>query len=169
MPASDPRPATAHLDEIEDGGLEHGARYAARWKSLTNAISLYQIGARLVSVPPGKTAWPFHRHLANEELCIIVSGEGEARIGEERIPVRAGHATAHPERGPAHQLINTGREPLVYWCISTMIDPDTFEYPDSGKWGVIGGDAPPGRLGPREISVWFYPDKAGVDYYDAED
>ena len=42
----------------------------------------------------------------------------------------------------AHQLINTGGGELTYVAVSTMIDTDIFQYPDSGKFGAVGGRQP---------------------------
>jgi uncharacterized cupin superfamily protein len=86
-------------------------------------------------VPPGKRAFPLHNHHANEEMFFILQGSGELRVGDERWSVRKGDFIASPPGGPelAHQLINTGGEELQYLAVSTMITPETVEYPDSGK------------------------------------
>ena len=64
-----------------------------------------------------------------------------------------------PCGGPetAHQLVNTGAEPLRYLAISTQIDPEICEYPDSGKIGAYDGDF--FHLGRQD---------AQVDYWDGE-
>ena len=36
-------------------------------------------------VPPGKKAFPFHRHHVMDELFFIVSGEGEYRFGDTTV------------------------------------------------------------------------------------
>ena len=99
-------------------------------------IGTKALGCMLHVVEPGKTAFPFHCHHGNEELFVILSGSGEYRIGEARYPVSAGDICAAPAGGPetAHQLSNTGEEPLKYLGLSTKNDPDVVEYPDSGKF-----------------------------------
>ena len=90
-------------------------------------------------VPPGKKAFPFHRHHVADELFFIVSGTGEYRWGDEVLPVRAGDLVAAAAGTQAHQLINTGSDELRYLGISTMGGVDVVDYPDSGKIAVAAG------------------------------
>jgi mannose-6-phosphate isomerase-like protein (cupin superfamily) len=89
----------------------------------------------LVRIPPGKTACPFHAHTTQWELYVIVSGTGTVRAGRSRQKVKTGDAFMHPP-GEAHQLINTGRRPLVYYIIADNPPVDIFYYPDTGRWGM---------------------------------
>lgn len=156
-----------NLADVDEAGHAPGGDYEASWRSLTNALPMEKLGARLVRVPPGKRAWPLHRHYANEELVIVVSGRGELRLDDDRRPLRPGDCAAFPAEGPAHQIRNTGSEDLLYWCVSTQITPDVFDYPDSGKFGVVAGGAPPGKLGERAHSRWHRTEDV-VDYWDDE-
>ncbi len=98
------------------------------------------IGANSASieVPPGKSACPFHNHHVEDEMFIILEGEGTYRFGDESYPIKAGDVLGAPAGGPetAHQLINTG----AVRCATTAFRPcrstDVCEYPDSGKFGV---------------------------------
>jgi uncharacterized cupin superfamily protein len=122
-------------------------------------MGLKMLGCTLHVVGPGATAYPFHSHRANEELLVVLSGRGELRYGNATYPAREGDLIGCPTGGPetAHQLINTGDAPLRYLAISTEIDPDVCEYPDSGKVGTYAGDmAHLTRLGHT------------VDYWDGE-
>jgi uncharacterized cupin superfamily protein len=105
-------------------------------------LGLKMLGCTLHELAPGATAYPFHSHRANEELLVVLEGEGELRYGSARHATRAGDLVGCPTGGPetAHQLTNSGRTPLKYLAISTMVDPDICEYPDSGKVGAFAGD-----------------------------
>ena len=48
---------------------------------------------------------------SSEELLLILAGEGEAHIGDERAHVRAGQMAVVPALAP-HGIRNTGTEPL---------------------------------------------------------
>lgn len=88
-----------------------------------------------VTVPPGKTAWPFHSHAAQWEMYLVQSGRGSARSDEGVEDVGPGDCWIVPP-GRAHQLTNTGDEPLVYLVIADHSPADVIHYPDSNKWFV---------------------------------
>ncbi len=153
------------LDWIE---VSHGDRIAFRRKLLGQAAGADQLGCSLFEVAPGKRAWPFHYHFANEEALYILAGAGTLRLGAEEFQVGAGHFVtfrAGPES--AHQLINTGSEPLRYLCFSTLNGPEVCGYPDSGKIGIIAGRAP---VGSGRVSAMrkCFREASEVDYYEGE-
>jgi uncharacterized cupin superfamily protein len=94
-----------------------------------------KLGAGIDIVPPGKRACPYHFHYAQEELFIVLEGEGTLRVAGEMLPIRKGDVIGIPP-GPEypHQIINTSDAPLTYLSISTQEVPEVCEYPDSGKY-----------------------------------
>jgi uncharacterized cupin superfamily protein len=94
-----------------------------------------KLGAGVDIVPPGKRACPYHFHYAQEEMFVILEGEGTLRVAGEMIPIRAGDVIGIPP-GPEypHQIINTSDAPLTYLSFSTQELPEVCEYPDSGKY-----------------------------------
>ena len=117
-------------------------RFGARLASIGTQIGARKLGYNVTAVPPGKRAFPFHSHRANEEMFFVLEGQGEVRIGADRHPVRQGDFIACPPGGPetAHQIVNTGTSELRYLAVSTMLSPEIAEYPDSKKMGVRGED-----------------------------
>jgi uncharacterized cupin superfamily protein len=113
-----------------------GSRFAVQLGEISEALGLKGLGAMLHVVPPGKTAFPYHRHHVCDEMFLILSGAGEDRIGEERLPIRAGDCLGAPAGGSAHQIINTGTEELRYIGFSNHVVAEVVEYPDSGKLSV---------------------------------
>lgn len=113
--------------------------FGANLVSVTQALGLKGLGCMVVSVEPGKRAFPFHNHLGNDEMFIVIEGQGTYRMGAADHPIKAGDICAAPRGGPdtAHQIINTGTGVLRYYGISTMNDPDVVEYPDSGKFAAL--------------------------------
>ncbi|MEM8787951.1 MAG: cupin domain-containing protein [Pseudomonadota bacterium] len=114
--------------------------FAATVASFGHKIGLKGLGVMYIQVDPGKRGFPFHNHLGNDEMFVILEGEGIYRFGDQEHPVKAGDVCGAPRGGPetAHQIINTGDKPLKYLGISTANDPDICEYPDSGKFAAIG-------------------------------
>lgn len=117
-------------------------RFDARRAPLGAALGLKTLGVNVTQVAPGCSAYPFHSHRKNDELFVVLAGRGTLRLGSERHPVQAGDVIGCPAGGPgtAHQLVNTGDEPLRYLAIDSQIDPEICEYPDSGKVGIFCGD-----------------------------
>ena len=117
------------------------ARFEASTARLGSGLGLTRLGCNVTVVPPGKAAYPFHSHRANDELFLILAGRGELRLGAQRHPVAEGDLIGCPagDAGSAHQLINTGQSELRYLAVSSSIEPEVCEYPDSGKVGAYCG------------------------------
>ena len=114
---------------------------------------------RVYELPPGKSAYPYHYHLKNEETFFILRGEGLLRTPEGERTVKAGDLLFFPagETG-AHKLTNTSdTEMLVYIDFDIVHDLDVAVYPDSGKLGIWGKDT--NRI---------YRLDDDVDYYEGE-
>jgi uncharacterized cupin superfamily protein len=160
--------AIVNTNEVDWMELAHGERIAFRRKLLGQAAGAEKLGCSLFEVAPGKRAWPFHYHFANEEALYILAGCGTLRLGAEEFTVGVGHFVSF-RSGPetAHQLINTGSEPLRYLCFSTMHGPEVCGYPDSGKLGIIAGRAP-GGSGRVSAMRKCFREASEVDYYEGE-
>lgn len=147
----------------------HGDAFASKLGQFGPLIGMKQLGCRLVILPPGKKAWPYHNHHVNEEMFVILDGAGTLRLGGQEHPVKMGDVIACPAGGPetAHQLINTGDTDLRYLAISTMLQPDVAEYPDSGKFIVMSGSPPGGEKDVRRL-VHIGRAENSLDYWDGE-
>lgn len=132
--------------------------YESRNASMTKGTSARKLGCGIDIVAPGKQSCPYHLHHAQEEMFVILEGEGTLRVAGEHIPIAAGDVITIPP-GPdfPHHLLNTSDKPLKYLSISTMEEPEICEYPDSRK---IIAWSPHGHIrGRRETSL---------DYWDGE-
>src|SRR5918994_6652065 len=147
-----------HPRVVGDGDLEwsehsHGENFGSLRKQLGSSAGGEKLGCSLYEVPPGRRAWPYHYHLANEEAIYVLEGSGTLRIGGEGIWVSEGDYVAMPVgEGGAPQIINSSETVLRCLCYSPMIEPDVMIYPDSGKVGIFGGDAPGGPKEERTFS-----------------
>lgn len=147
-----------------------GEKFAAQAGRIGAAVGLKKLGAQYYIVPPGKVAAPFHSHLANDELYLVLEGEGRYRFGDESHDVRAGDVMGAPAGGAetAHQLANTGDIPLKYIVFSTRNDPDVCLYPDSDKF-LVAARVPDG--GGMLSAGFHHIGRTGqsLDYYDGEE
>jgi len=145
------------------------AGFEARFAQIAGPLGATKLGCNLTAVPPGKKAWPLHVHHANDEMFVILAGEGTLRFGAERYPVRAGDVIVCPAGNAerAHQLINTGAAELRYLSISTKFYPEVAEYPDSGKIGALSMAAGSGKAPLRPVRLMGRLADS-LDYYDGE-
>ena len=105
-----------------------------------------QAGAKSTSVvyfevDPGKHIGT-HTDSA-EEVVLILAGEGEAVVGDERGPVEAGTLAVIPAMVP-HDVINTGEEPLRvagFFSSSTVVSVFEDPFAPIGK-RIVGTPLP---------------------------
>jgi len=137
---SDTHGPVLNLADVQLGWTSHyGDAFDAKLGGVGYVLGLKKLGCMLHVVQPGKIAFPVHRHHCADELFLILSGTGEYRYGDERLPIKAGDCLAAPAGGPAHQILNTGSEELRYLGISNIVGNDVIEYPNSGKVCVMAG------------------------------
>ena len=134
---------TVDLNEIQlmDSGTEGGPdRVTFPFHSGTGTAST---AAVLFEVEPGN-ALGTHTDSA-EEILLILAGEGEAHVGDERELVTAGQIAVVPAMAP-HGIRNTGDTTLrVLGFFSSSTVVSQFEEPlgpDGEKVAVIGATFP---------------------------
>ena len=112
--------------------------FDARTGDVASVIGARKLGYNITEIAPGSAAFPFHNHRVNEEMFFVLEGGGELRLGSERLALRVGDFIACPpgDQETAHQIVNTGAQPLRFLAVSTVLDPEICEYPDSGKFSV---------------------------------
>ncbi len=154
----------ANLDEVEFTDIEENGYYTSKRAQFSDTIGAKKLGYNLTEILPGKAHCPFHNHHGEEEMFLILEGTGELRFGTERYPIRKHDVIACPTGGTevAHQIINNGTEPLRYLALSTVVEIETCEYPDSNKIMISSG-----RRG--EPGLWkMFPAEGTVGYYHRE-
>ena len=118
-------------DEVPDwGGI--GARRLARAGA--------GLGASIWEIHPGGDYWR-HFHHASDELLIVLRGRPTVGTPEGTRQLNEGDVLPLP-RGPRgdRTIANDTVEVVRVLMISTNIDPEVAEYPDSGKVGIWIGD-----------------------------
>jgi len=124
-----------NVDEVQMQHFERPPLYDAMGARLARGTAARKLGASVDIVQPGKCTCPYHLHYAQEEMFIVLDGEGTLRVAGERLPIKTGDVIFIPA-GPEypHQIINTSDRPIKYLSISTMEHPEICEYPDSNKF-----------------------------------
>lgn len=143
FPEPGPRPsrivslADAPVREREHGDTSCTAR------DLGRAAGSIKTGIKLFSVSPGKLGPPPHCHAAEEELFVVLEGEGTLLLGEDEHAVRPGHVVARPAGTGVAHAFRAGPGGLSFLAYGTREPNDIAYYPRSNKiyWrgvGVIG-------------------------------
>jgi uncharacterized cupin superfamily protein len=138
--------------------------FAVRRARVGRQAGSERLGASVWELPPGQSAYPYHSHLGEEELVVVLSGRPSLRtpVGWRELEPGEVVAFARGERG-AHQLANRSAEPVSFLALSTNGQPDIVLYPDAGKVGV--SERRPDGSG---FGAFFFAD-AAVDYWDGVD
>lgn len=150
------------FDPEFDEPREHDG-FRAKRARIGRQLGIERIGLSLWEIPPGQAAYPFHFHLGEEEVVVVLSGTPTLRTWMERRRLATGDTVRFPcGQDGAHQLLNEGSEPVRVLAISTNGQPDIVRYPDSGKVGVAERD-PQGE----GFQVMFRLENE-VDYWEGE-
>jgi len=155
-----PRPSTivnaADIESVERDGSTVGRRV----RYLGRAAGSSRTGLRLADVLPGKLNAPPHCHSAEDEIFVVLEGDGHLLLWEEdgiaEHPVRAGSVVARPAGTGVGHSFRAGEQGMSVLMYGTRDPNDICYYPRSRKvyftgLGVIA------RLGDS------------LDYWDGED
>ena len=156
VPAPSPRhERIVALADVEPDMTERRhARFAER--ELGRATGSVLTTLSHMTIAAGCEGFPPHCHSLDEELFVILDGEGTLLLGEEEHPVRAGHVIDRPPSTKvAHSFRAADDSDLVYLVYGNLPPNDVCFYPRSGKISFRGVGVM-GRIEP-------------LDYWDGED
>lgn len=154
--APGPRPPTiANVDDVEGKTVER--QHVARTrKDLGRAAGSVSTGIKWIDVRPGKESSTLHCHSADEELFVVLTGDGVLVLDDsEETPVRAGHVVARPPGTGVAHLFRGGAGGMTLLAYGTREPNDLCYYPRSNKI-LFGGVGVMARL-------------QRLDYWDGED
>lgn len=151
----------ANVNEPEfDERRDHPGFRALRAR-VGRQVGAERLGASIWEVAPGEAAYPYHFHLGEEELVIVLAGRPSLRSPDGWRELDEGEIVSFPRgEAGAHQLVNRTAETVRFLSISTNGEPDIVLYPDSGKLGAAER-----RAGGLHA---FFRVTDAVDYYDGE-
>lgn len=111
--------------------------FIARRARLGRQAGSERLGLSAWELGPDQAAYPYHYHLTEEELLIVLSGRPSLRTPDGWRELEQGEVVSF-RRGEtgAHQLHNRTGEVVRFLAISTNGEPDIVIYPDSNKLGA---------------------------------
>jgi uncharacterized cupin superfamily protein len=152
-----------NFDSAPKRPWSRGPLYETLGTRLAGGTAARKLGAGIDTVPPGKRSCPYHFHHTQEEMFVVLEGQGTLRVAGEMLPIVAGDVIFIPP-GPEypHQILNTSDAPLKYLSISTQEMPEICEYPDSNKYNAwIDAEG-------KELFSTIGHRGTAVDYWDGE-
>ena len=137
-PEAGPRPPTVvNVEDVEAVTVER-PRVARTRRNLGRAAGSVTTGIQRVQVFPGKESAPPHCHSMEEEIFVVLDGDGVLLLGEEETPVGAGHVIGRPAgTGVAHSF-RAGEAGLTYLAYGMRDPADVCFYPRSNKVAFRG-------------------------------
>lgn len=137
--------------------------FRCRRARISRQAGAERLGLSLWEVPPGEAAFPYHYHLTEEELMVVLDGRPSLRTSSGWRELEPGDVVSFP-RGEAgvHQVVNRTEGPVRFLAFSPSGEPDVVIQPDSGKLGAF--ERRPDGGGLRK---WFRLED-DVDYYEGE-
>jgi uncharacterized cupin superfamily protein len=137
-PEPGPRPRTiVHLDDVEPDVVDR-ARVARARRELGRAAGAQVSSLNWVRVAPAKLAHPEQCHTLEEKLFVVLSGSGVMVLGDEELPVRAGHVIARPAGTGVAHTFRAGSEELTFLAYGGREPGDICYFPRSGKIALRG-------------------------------
>lgn len=150
-------PSIVNVEQVE-------ARFGGRSRAVGAAAGATLTGLNLNSLPAGEEGAPPHCHSVEEELFVVLGGDGELELWAppdpanqlpvaptERHAVRAGHVVSRPAGTRISHSFRAGPEGMTYLAYGTRDSSDMLWYPRSNKV-VFRGLGVVARL---ELLDWF--------------
>ncbi|MEA2494587.1 MAG: hypothetical protein QOJ29_2498 [Thermoleophilaceae bacterium] len=112
-------------------------------------------------VDPGEAAYPYHAHLTEEEIIVVIKGTPSLRTPAGWRDLEEGEVVVFPtgEQG-AHQIVNRSDETIRFLAFSNSGDPEIVIQIDAGKVGAFERPADGGGM-----KLWFREADA-VEYFE---
>jgi uncharacterized cupin superfamily protein len=137
------------ISEIPPFEYAFGGNIGGRMQDVGRRLGSQTIGLIVQTIPPGNRASRRHRHVFQEEILVVVAGEGLLLHGDERVPVGPGACVCYVPSDPEiHSFENTGSADLVIWAFGNRFPHEVFLYPDEGVAFVegLGAEVPLDRV-----------------------
>lgn len=140
-----------NLNDLEFDDVRQGEGFECRRARLGLQTGVERVGASLWELPAGQAPYPYHFHLTEDEIVIVLEGSLSLRTPDGWRELEEGEVVGFPvgEAG-AHQVVNRGETTVRFLAVSNSGLPEAVVQPDAGKIGIF--ERAPGGGGIRE---WY--------------
>ncbi|MDQ3936248.1 MAG: cupin domain-containing protein [Actinomycetota bacterium] len=150
-----------NLNDLDFDDVREHDGFNGRRARLGLQTGLQRVGASLWELFPGQAAYPYHFHLTEDELLILLEGTLSLRTPDGWRELEQGEVVGFPvgESG-AHQVVNRTESTVRFLAISNSGLPEAVVQVDEQKIGIF--ERGPNNSGIRE---WYRRDDA-VPYFE---
>ena len=133
VPGSTERPASiVNVDEVEPHVSEReNHRYA--WRSLAKKAGAKRTGLNHIALEPGQMGAPPHCHASEEELFVVLEGDGILLLDDEEHPVRPLDVVSRPAGTGVAHAFTAGDDGLTFLAYGPWLPDEIVYYPRSNK------------------------------------
>jgi uncharacterized cupin superfamily protein len=133
-----PRPASiVNVDDVEGIRRTH-TRVDRTRRLVSRAAGSVQTGLQHVVVEPGWESTAQHCHSLEEEIFVILDGDGVLVLDVEETPVGPGHVISRPPGTGVAHMFRAGDNGLTYLAYGNRDPGDVCYYPRSNKIAFRG-------------------------------
>jgi uncharacterized cupin superfamily protein len=132
----EPEPRPANILNIDDAEWEDwtpGGDFGITSCYLAGPAGATLSGLNVDRLHPGKLNGPLHCHSAEEELFVVLEGDGAFLLGDDEHPVREGHIVSRPAGTRVAHTFRGGENGMTLLVYGTRDPNDICFYPRSNK------------------------------------
>jgi uncharacterized cupin superfamily protein len=126
-----------NVEDVEAVTIQR-PRVARTRRNLGRAAGSVNTGIQHVQVEPGMESAPPHCHSIEEEIFVVLDGDGVVVLGDQETPVGPGHVISRPAGTGVPHVFRAGAGGLTYLAYGMRDPGDVCYYPRSGKIAFRG-------------------------------
>jgi uncharacterized cupin superfamily protein len=156
--------AVLNINQPEFNDVRDHPGFRARRAKLGLQGGAVKTGLSYWEVDPGEAAYPYHAHLTEEEIIVVLSGRPSLRTPDGWRELEQGEVVIFPTgKKGAHQIVNKTDETIRFLAFSNSGAPEIVLQLDADKVGAFERPVDGGGL-----SLWFRESDA-VEYFEGLD
>jgi uncharacterized cupin superfamily protein len=137
-PLEPPPPGPRPENVVALAAVDPGSFPGAEVRALGHCAGAVRSGLNHVTLPAGGSGAPAHCHALEEELFVVLDGDGTLRLGADEHPLRGGDVIARPPSTGVPHSLRAGGGGLTYLAYGTRVAGDSVYYPELGKVRLRG-------------------------------
>jgi uncharacterized cupin superfamily protein len=137
-----------NINNVNFSDVREHPGFNARRVKIGHEAGAVKTGLSYWEVEPGQAAYPYHAHLTEEEIVVILEGRPSLQTPDGWRELEEGEVVVFPtgEKG-APQIVNKTDRLVRFLAFSNSGEPEIVIQLDAGKYGI--------RDGGSQTTEWF--------------